>query len=199
MGDFSQKLDMSWDIYMCVCVLYVYKWSVIYIYMEKWWMIYQWMGFLFWNKPKYPPDKSAIDLSPAVVTAPMFKISWGMCSKFRLQKVHLPRSWLMDQWLLGAIHALVGTAPQFRISSMMCCQFRPPVTVTMVAHLQRYWQMDRWLPGAMEMLVIAQLFRISFGICRGWFPQPDLKIDVGETRCWDISCEYILSESITPI
>ena len=38
------------------------------------------------------------------------------CIKFRLQRAHLPQSWPMDQWLLGAIQTGVVTAWQFEIS-----------------------------------------------------------------------------------
>jgi len=51
------------------------------------------------------------------VTVPQFEISSGVCSRFRLQSVHLLRFLQMDPSLPGVMQSLVVTAGQFNINS----------------------------------------------------------------------------------
>ena len=50
-------------------------------------------------------------------SAPQFNISWGACTRFRPQIVHLLRSRRMDQWLHdpSRLQTMAVTAPQFKI------------------------------------------------------------------------------------
>ena len=83
-----------------------------------------------------------------------------MCCKFRPLITHLPRSWLMDLWLPGAIQKMVVTALRYKISWEMCSKFQPQLM-----HLPQFWLMDLSLPGAIQtMVVTAPQFKISSGM-----------------------------------
>ena len=119
-------------------------------------MMYLWPS---WPMDLWPPG--------AVQTAPQFKISSGMCRKFRRQKRLLRQSWPMDLSLPGAIQSVVVTARQSKISWWTCSRFSPQVV-----HLPRSWPMDLSLPGAFQSVVVtARQSKISWWTCSRFSPQ----------------------------
>ena len=84
-------------------------------------------------------------LHTLAVTVRQFKISSGVCSRFRQQVTHLLRFWKMDQWWPGVIETLVVTVRQFKISSGVCSRFG-----LLSRHLLRFWKMDPSWPGVLQ-------------------------------------------------
>ena len=78
-------------------------------------------------------------------TVRQFKISSGVCSRFKPLILPLLQFWKMDPSWLGGNHSMAVTVRQFKSSSRVWSRFKPHM-----GPLPRFWKMDPSSPGVMQ-------------------------------------------------